>query len=687
MGGSVNLMAQIKASSRQGAPIMGASNASLEAIRDLHFDVFRDVADQVDYYDVERDIETLKIRYRQEGFPLLSKTLPQLGDAIFSSLYPTGILSQTFFKRARRKNIKLALPSFCLGLLKLVFDCHSGEFLPDASYTALAALRQICYFTYKYEVPVSDAVKTNCFRELIEVDGSLPSESDHYTWLGSYPVVTSDFVLTKAKLLLDQLFEGVDMTNIIPRHGPGASSVPLKQYEKFNFRHYSASLGSIYPYASFCSASLDQARDDFEGFVRIAQCDGEASGIIISAGKGLEPIDNVVYKNTASDFEARCSKVSAVPKTSRGPRIISAEPVGNQWIQQGQNKLIVDLCESHPLTKGRVNFSNQTINQQLALKGSLHGTLSTIDQSSASDRVSYSLVKALMPPHVFRALDVSRSCYTSIKWPTGNTSYFKLKKFAPMGSGVCFSVESVVFWALTVATIEVYYGESKSVALESVYVYGDDVIVPTHFAEGVLKMYPNFSLKINEKKTLTRGLFRESCGLDAYAGVDITPLRLKSQIPLSRGDVDSLVGWIDFGNELFARGYLRAFNRMKTVVESILGQLPWIPYKTDVLGWIDSSVSFDNFDDERVPEDVQRPYYQGKFVQGWVMRPKRLTPTEAEFPEKMAQLRWAVESSLGPTSDPFSVNSHRLMMRQSGSARVFAYPYSVNFHKGKTILT
>jgi hypothetical protein len=82
------------------------------------------------------------------------------------------------------------------------------------------------------------------------------------------------------------------------------------------------------------------------------------------------------------------AKLTAVPKDSRGPRLICVHPKEAIWIQQGQRLKLEAAITSSNLTKGRINFTDQTVNGGLALESSKSGRLATLDLKEASDRIS-----------------------------------------------------------------------------------------------------------------------------------------------------------------------------------------------------------------------------------------------------------------------------------------------------------
>jgi hypothetical protein len=258
------------------------------------------------------------------------------------------------------------------------------------------------------------------------------------------------------------------------------------------------------------------------------------------------------------------AKVILVPKDSRGPRLISCEPLYLQWIQQGISRALVQHVEHHPLTKGHVNFTDQSVNQMLALFGSIDGSLSTLDLNEASDRVSLGLIRLIFPEWLVAILENTRSQSTMLP----NKRVLPLSKFAPMGSALCFPILALTVWAILVAAAP------NASTRKSIYVYGDDVIVPTAFAADAIEQLEFFGLKVNKDKSCTEGLFRESCGCDAFRGEEVTPVRLRT-VWSSTLSPDVYTSWISYANS----AYDKQFYQMYDEVIRMLGTLkvPFIP--------------------------------------------------------------------------------------------------------------
>lgn len=173
----------------------------------------------------------------------------------------------------------------------------------------------------------------------------------------------------------------------------------------------------------------------------------------------------------------RISQTIFVPKSYKTFRTISMEPTTLQYCQQGVWSEIDRVVASSKFLKARIGFHEQERNQRLAKRGSINRNYATIDLSAASDSVSYALVKKLFRgTKLLRYLVATRSRRTLL--PDGRL--ISLKKFAPMGSALCFPVETIIF-----ASICAYVTHGHGVSGDF-SVFGDDIIVPTQCVEQVM---------------------------------------------------------------------------------------------------------------------------------------------------------------------------------------------------------
>lgn len=350
-------------------------------------------------------------------------------------------------------------------------------------------------------------------------------------------------LIGRARKFLAQLLCNFDPTNIVPRHGPGSVSTGEHACEKMRFKRFYTALNQHFPYDAYFYASPTHVCDEYATLQSLEVClEGEA-------------------------------KVCFVPKDSRGPRIISMEPLEYQWIQQGILRALVPHIEGHPLTRGVVNFTDQSVNRSLAMESSITGAYATLDLKEASDRVSLALVRNLFPASFVEKLEAVRSTTTILPHPIRGQSKLRLRKWAPMGSALCFPVLALTIWSIASAVLYYKTPRWRSNAHRRVFVYGDDVITATNDAADVMAALEYVDLKINRNKSYATGFFKESCGMDAFRGVDTTPQRVK--VPWSSTiSPTHLLSWIDYSNRFYEKGYYRSAEWIAEELCSQYGALP-----------------------------------------------------------------------------------------------------------------
>ena len=497
-----------------------------EFLLDLYVNVFEDTATMYPKHRLTlcRDLETLQSRVMAEGLSFLTKTLPSLGKYLDEAL-DSGSLKPhpSFRKKKGRRN-----PAFLQGLFSELFD-PSGFLVENAPADVIAAIRQICFLVYKMEFPFSKRDEDRVLQSFLKNEEELRA---------------FDYSLdpTRVKEIIKAVLRGFNPRKILPKHGPGAVSTGEKLDEKWEFSRLYDSIHQCYPY--------------YEYFI---------------VGGASELVDRIKWYKGLTRNIPGYAKVVLVPKDSRGPRLISCEPLEYQWIQQGLNRSLVSHLESAKLTRGRINFQDQSVNQELALSSSKNGVYSTIDLKDASDRVSVDLVKLLFPEELLRFFLAVRSQGTTL--PDGEV--IDLVKYAPMGSAVCFSVEALLFWAISVDAVANKLGMHYRQVADLVYVYGDDIIVPTHCFDEVIQHLEAFGLKANRQKCCSSGRFRESCGVDAFNGINVTPVKLSTVWSSDPRSGSSLASYAAYANTLAERGYYAAAAYLRNSLENRGNKLPY----------------------------------------------------------------------------------------------------------------
>lgn len=461
------------------------------------------------------DLKTVHARLEEEGKGFVMHTLPKIGKAIYTALEtghficPCGLVKQK----------GTALPRFFGGLLKCIAN-DDGSLKVGLDETVLVDLIQLCFFFYKLDVPCAPKRALKVIESFKEVE----------VQLSRLTLDESDELLDAAAVLAEKVLQGFNPGDITPRHGPGAVATGEKRADKWVFKRKYEALHRVYPYYEYFTPSRESL------------------------------LRSITWYKSLEHHEAGTAKVVLVPKDARGPRLISMEPLEYQFIQQGLGRALVRHFEKKsPWTRRYVNFTDQCINRDLALHNSVTRRYATLDMKEASDRVSLELVRRIFArrPDVLRSLEASRTVRTEL--PDGEI--IELKKFAPMGSALCFPVEAFVFWLLAKVIMK------RERIVGRVYVYGDDIVVPCELVPRLFELFPKYGLMFNEDKCFTSGYFRESCGLDAYKGFICTPVRLRKLLPQSRKQPELIVSAVELANYLHKRGYWRTSRYVAGVVQ------------------------------------------------------------------------------------------------------------------------
>jgi len=220
---------------------------------------------------------------------------------------------------------------------------------------------------------------------------------------------------------------------------------------------------------------------------------------------------------------SRTSRIVFVPKSMKTKRVISAEPATLMYLQKGIDRILRKYVRGHHYLSRRIDFHDQSIQKQEALWASRTKRAATVDLSAASDSISWDLVKrvfantALLP-----YLVALRS--RSAELPSGKV--VELTKYAPMGSALTFPIETLLFACICERTLR-YVHSVKGVYNFRYRVFGDDIIVPNICLDELVSNLGRCGFRINSSKSYANNYrFRESCGCDAYDGVDVTPMKI-----------------------------------------------------------------------------------------------------------------------------------------------------------------
>lgn len=515
----------------------------------------------------EKDLKYLRRSARERGIPFFVTDLPLLGKHLDRALdegrYPPSTLAHSYALRHGSK----VIPVFLGSLYKLIF-AENGCLRDDYEVEAIRALRQIYYLCKKLSQPFSQAALDASVQQLFDEDKLLPKPGwfwseprphwrlasisfpgfsrSRWYWrklcgLGSTgPLsVCLDNLDIISKVICDALGPYCP-SDFRFKHGPGAISQVSRPTNKYSWFGWSDALEFVYPIADCGFHNLSSWADWTS-----KQAEGEE----------YSPVSRLV----------------AVPKTYEKPRLIAAEPSEHQWCQQNlwhyfetrtKNSFLGDF----------IRFRDQSLNQDLCLKGSEDGSLATVDLSSASDRVSCHAV-GLFFRHNFgllKGLRATRTPKLVQKLTKLVPSELDLSKFSTMGSACTFPVESIMF--LGIALAAVLANENQAPTLEhirdlvgKVAVFGDDIIVPRSSRKLLQQALELLDFKVNDSKSFSEGNFRESCGVDCFNGEYVTPVYLRT---FATGTPESVSSTVETANNFYSLFFLRTAAYLESTAPS-----------------------------------------------------------------------------------------------------------------------
>jgi hypothetical protein len=432
-----------------------------------------------------------------------------------------------------------------LASLEVTGTTLTGEFLEDMRKTpifreylhffktgearVLKYILTFLYFGKKMNYEDND-LKAAAFRSWLEIE----REMDDFT-----PPTS---VVRLLGVIIPQLIGSFDDTLLYPKHGPGSTS---EGYVDPNDK---------LEHLSFDAKSLRVFRP--ESFGRF----------------GVDRASLAVYANDRVEKE-QVAGLRFVPKNVKTMRSICMEPIGRMLLQQEVMRWLVDAIKHGPL-RSIVDLADQEQSRHYARCCSFSFAGDTIDLSAASDRIHVKLIRAVFPKRVLYYLLGTRTHLVDTENGT-----LALNKFAPMGSAVCFPVQCILFSALTLIAYLMHHYEVDDVDdlsedLDYVRnvsrflrkhthdnpgeslpgylrprVYGDDIICDYRTTDSVLDLLTRSGLVVNEEKSFIGGsLFRESCGIFAFNGEDVTPVLFRVK-PLGRMlDASSFMSLIEQAN-------------------------------------------------------------------------------------------------------------------------------------------
>lgn len=479
------------------------------------------------------------------------------------------------------------VPKFLRGLFLLVFDVD-GRLKEDCDVQAIFFIRQLYAVAKKTSLRCGADKVLAEVESFISVDKEMPMPekfwaeagpsaegmlqtyrgfSESLRYIQRAHSLSSDFAAMSTLLgnldvvsrLLSESLGVYDPDEHRFNHGPGVvSNLETRWANKFAFTNWSDRLEHVFPIARYGFHSYSSWAD-----------------FVVNGKREISSIEPL-------------SRLIDVPKTYSKPRLIAAESSEQMWCQQNIKAHMYSRVEQS-WVGAFVKFDDQTLNQELCMRGSLDGSLATIDLSAASDRVSCHAVGQFFRSNwsVLRALQATRT--RALSWrPEGSpeVTCVELNKYSTMGNATTFPVETLIFLGVTLAaclTARKLKPTLKNVlALQGeVSIFGDDIIVPEDCRVLLVEALGVLDFKVNADKSFWEGNFRESCGIDSFRGCDVTPAYWKAPIDRRPG---SLSKAIDTANNFYSRLLCHVVAVLDKAIEREYKNLPLIPYDSGVSG-------------------------------------------------------------------------------------------------------
>lgn len=558
--------------------------------------------------DTTMDLKKAHARFESEGVSFLTITLPKFRKSFDKSL-DNREFDATLCASFHRKG---CLPAFLGGFTSRVFDIATGRLLDEPSVDAIQAIRQITGLYGSLQQNCSEPRIRAAMRGYVETDAEVAAFK------------LSNESIAKFRKALDSIFGSIlgrlDLAiyqgTLIPRHSGGATADRLKGNAKWTFPEWTDRLEEIFPY-------LDQT------------CPNQRLAIarLLPDGDGL----NVKMRSVDGELPVR---VIPVPKTQEKPRVIAIEPSYMQYMQQALARFLMTELDHSPL-RAIIQLRHRESNQELAKAGSLDRRTATLDLKDASDRLSWQLVKEGFAsyPWLVRAMDATRSRTAQVD----ELGTINLAKFASMGSGLTFPLQTIVFATITLMGVADFHRTSVGMAYRRFYkwlrVFGDDIIVPTDTLPSVIWNLEAFGFKINQGKTNGNGNFRESCGGEYFKGEDISFVKVRAPWPDSRQDAPLVVSAVSLRNRLFRAGLWRTAAVLDEHLARLLTWYPDVPDECPILGRETYLTPEGAGWNHALQTDSYKGYYKVDRI-----------PSNA-IDSVDALMRWFVEHEAGDTSD------------------------------------
>jgi hypothetical protein len=542
MAGGLSVESRLLKSQKRIESTKLDSKAAASQMKTLLLEILKDATSRCVSYkeaDYHLDVCTIEKRANEEGIGFFTKVLPSLATALFRHV-ETGEAVYLGWKLQS----KVAYPRFLKGIFHTVFCGYRNDV--EVAY-AIDCIYQIGVLCKKFQGPYKKEVLSKVYAEFCDTDKLMGTVFDRLD-------DRSFQTLQLARYFFRRDWDAFDPFNgdNIPRPGPGATSSPVHKSMRYEPHRFFTSHQQSFPYEDWFYANAWGVVNDARKFMRIR-------------------------KYRISKPTARMKYVFKYYMKPRGICIEENEP---QFLQQGLARAIwAHICKIK--LQKHIGRSDQQLHRDLALESSITMEEGTLDMEGGSDRVPRDIVSWIAQDNVdfHNALMCLSTRRVAPPPELEGAPALLLNKYAPMGSGLCFPVMGLMHYYLIAAIV---YRHTGNLILDKLYVYGDDIVLPSSVAWSVFSELPKFGMKLNREKSFVRSLFRESCGCHAYSGVDITPVFFRKTLNTCANSLASLIAC---ESQFYLKGYMHAARHLRDVVETQEGKLPFVTQSSPVLGW------------------------------------------------------------------------------------------------------
>lgn len=625
----------------------------VSALCDLFEAIVRDASayEQVPLADrvLYQDVVSLRGTAKNRGLDVLTISLPSISSDLERSL-ELGVYERTYTGPLSSLATN-GFPRFLNSLYVPIFDedVDNGTKIEN-----VRLLRQLLRFAKKFDIQCTDDRKEKAIDAFYSIEKCTPEpilawgsddlySSQYYTGPGSLSLLSAaDRAITRHEELGGLQWDGIPYVDVgeyleddiksVQRCADCFSSNLPDRFAAGRSKHGPGAVSETY----------GDSKYEFPGWPSRLECEYPFSD--------YGPLNWASEDNLADpSFSDVSAKLIAVPKDQKGPRLIASEPISAQYIQQG---IMSDLRRAvrRSFLRGMIDFHSQEKNQMLALTGTRGEGHSTIDLSSASDRLSTSVVEAMfrMSPALLRSLNAART--PTVRCPGRDD--LALNKFAAQGAAFTFPVQTIVYSLVCLGVLaRVRYPEHSTFQVlsygnlaEEMSVYGDDMVVVTDAFHRTCNVLTALGLVVNADKSFTNGFFRESCGVDAYMGHNVSPIYVRK---LYDGSANSLQSVVDTSNSFFEEGYPSvSATLLRAVPPEIIRKI----YRKEL-----GETRFGIYDQECLPafravdrwnESIQRREYKVLVVE---------TKVKRSIPNGQLQLRHWLENASRRRTNPDNI--------------------------------